>query len=79
MISLTENMQKTLLQVGFGVTSRGDGYYDESADRVDGRSLEALYGRSLISYHTTGGAPMRGVIDLTPSGWIIFYELREAA
>ena len=79
MISLTENMQKTLLQVGFGVTSRGDGYYDESANRVDGRSLQALYERSLISYHTTGGAPIRGVLDLTTSGWEVFYELREAA
>lgn len=72
---LSQQMQKTLLQIGFGVTSCIGGYFDEDSNRVDMRSAEALFRRSLVYYSTSGGAPVRGVIDLTPSGWEVFYSL----
>jgi hypothetical protein len=75
MIKLTPPMCKALLQIGYGVTGRAGGFFDEDNERVDLRSAQALLDRNLVFYGTKGGAPMSGALDLTPCGWLRFYEI----
>lgn len=79
MNELTESMEKTLLQIGFGVFGRAGGYYDEKGDRIDMRSADALHARGLVSYRTTGGQPLLGCLDLTPAGWEVFELVKDEA
>lgn len=73
--NLTKGMQKALLQIGYGVTARLGGYFDEDNNRVDLRSAEALFVRKLVAYYTIGVSPLRGKIDLTLAGWEMFEGL----
>ncbi len=76
MNNLTESMKKTLLQIGYGVTGRRGGFFDVDNNPVDMRSAQALLNRHLAYATVTGGNPMRGVLDLTDAGAILFEELR---
>lgn len=75
---LTDGMKKALLAVGYGVRKYRGGYYsiEDASERIDGRSLQALFDRKLISWDSSGGAPQ--IIELMPTeeGWIIFEEIR---
>jgi hypothetical protein len=75
-------MKKTLLQIGFGVTQRSvsngsheAAFYDESNERVDGRSILALGRRGLIRSFTTGGTSVRFALRLTEKGEGLFEEI----
>ena len=81
---LTDGMKIALIAVGYGVRkyatgSHGPGFYsiEDPDDRVDGRSLQALFERGLIDWYTTGGAPMRSGVELTEEGHKVFEELNE--
>ena len=67
---LTDNMKWALIFVGFGVRKYEDGYYseDDPTNRVDGRSLEALRKRGMITWSTAGGAPQMIHLHLTEAG-----------
>lgn len=80
---LTPGMKKALRQVAFGVRKynrSGDlpeGYFSEedTTERVDGRSLEALNKRGLVEWGGYGGALHQIYLDLSPEGWKIFDSL----
>ena len=74
-MDLTRGMKDALIAVAYGVRKYRDGFRSiETGDRVDGRSLEALYRRDLIGQKTTGGNPMFVEITLTEAGDNLFEE-----
>ena len=73
MDDLTPAQIKALKQIGFGVSGRRGGFYDEVGERLDGRSLPSLIRLGLVFYYTRGGAPLTGALELTDEG----YELLE--
>jgi hypothetical protein len=74
---LTENMKKTLLQIGCGVFPQGNRYYDEDNIPVDLRSAQALFNRGLIFYITSSkGSQLCGKLNLTKTGEDVFEEVQ---
>lgn len=73
---LTPGMRKALLQIGFGVSGRIGGFYDEGNERVDLRSAQALLERGLIFSLMQGSNPLRPGLRLTPKGDDLFEEIR---
>ncbi len=66
---MTKNMKATLLQIGYGVFAKEDGYYDETNMPIDLRSANALLKRELIYYSTNNkGAQLCGMLNLTILG-----------
>ena len=72
---LTKGMEKALIAVAYGVRKYTDGYRSiETTEKVDGRSLDALYRRGLIKWESRGGAPQIIKLYLTSDGEEIFEE-----
>ena len=76
--NLTAGMKRALIQIGYGVTGRQGGFFDEESERVDLRSAQALRNRGLIFYHVRGANPMMGFLEVTNEGEELFEELRAA-
>jgi len=77
---LTDGMKKALVDVAYGVRKYADGYRSvETGEKVDGRSLQALYRRGLINWESIGGwSPFIG-LDMTEAGDELFEnELRDS-
>ena len=75
MEKLTEGMKKALVAVAYGVRKNEDGYRSvETTKTVDGRSLEALYKRGLVSWKSTGGYRPFIELNLTEAGDDLFEE-----
>ena len=73
---LTEKMKDALIEVGFGVRKYRDGYRSiETGGRVNSRTLDALLKRDLIWWQSSGGAPQKIIISLTPKGELLFDSL----
>jgi len=75
-MDLTDGMKRALLQIGFGVTGRRGGFFDDDGERVDLRSAQGLLNRGLIFYHVRGANPMTGLLEVTDEGEKLFEELR---
>ena len=75
---LTAGTKKALMQIGYGVTGRRGGFFDEESERVDLRSAQALRNRGLIFYHVRGANPMMGFLEVTNEGEELFEEFRVA-
>jgi hypothetical protein len=76
-MNLTPGQERALMQIGYGVTGRKGGFYDENGERLDGRSWPRLVQLGLASIHTRGAAPMVGCLNLRDKGWELFYEIEE--
>lgn len=76
---LTENQEKALLLIGYGVRSYGRGFFSEDDPnvRLDLRSAGALCRRGLAEWRTAGGITGYVRLDLTNKGWELFEEIQD--
>jgi len=74
-MDLTRGMKDALIAVAYGVRKYRDGFRSiETRDKVDGRSLRALYRRELISWESAGGCRPFIELSLTEAGDDLFEE-----
>jgi len=76
-VALTLGMKRALRQIGFGVTARMRGWFDENGDRVDGRCIHTLVRRGLV--RCVGGTSVGYAVTdlmLTENGEELFESMR---
>ena len=76
---LTTAQKKAMKQIGFGVTCRVGGYFDETNKRLNIKSANSLILKKMAICSSTsiGGNLFGGKIQLTKLGWEVF-ELIES-